>query len=176
MRTRIALSGTDQAASALVAPAADPTGWLAGGRPSPAPGRTPESPAPSRRARRRRPEADRGPGTATVGVSPSTAGATPCPAEEADPVEYRIGRWARLALTLTAAAAVLVVALALVPSTASPRMVDVTVGPGDTLWGIATAAAPEQDPRAVIAEIERLNGLTSDTVRIGDVLRVPASG
>ena len=73
-------------------------------------------------------------------------------------------------------AAVVVVALALVPSTASPRMVDVTVGPGDTLWGIAAAAAPEQDPRAVIAEIERLNGLTSDTVRIGDVLRVPASG
>jgi LysM repeat protein len=175
MRTRPTLSGTDRAASALDAPTADPTGWLAREGLRPAAGRAFESSAVSRRARRRRPEADRGPGSATVGVSPGTAGTAPCPAEDADPVGYRIGRWARLALTLTVGVAVVVVALALIPPTAAPRMVDVTVGPGDTLWGIATGAAPEQDPRAVVAEIERLNGLTSDTLRVGEVLRVPTS-
>ena len=33
----------------------------------------------------------------------------------------------------------------------------VVVSEGDTLWSIARAARPEADPRATIAEIERMN-------------------
>ncbi len=53
--------------------------------------------------------------------------------------------------------------------------VDVTVRPGDTLWSIASTAAPDRDPRTVIEDIRGLNDLPGDTVRVGEVLRVPAS-
>jgi LysM repeat protein len=33
----------------------------------------------------------------------------------------------------------------------------VVVSEGDTLWSIARAVRPEADPRATIAEIERMN-------------------
>ncbi len=157
--------------------AVDTRGWLAPGwKPAAAPVAAPgtgERVAPSRRARRRRLEGDRGPGTGTVGVSPGLAPAVACePAD--DPVGYRFGRWARLALTLTVVATAVVVAVALWPAATPQRLVDVTVGPGDTLWGIAGEVAPDRDPRAVIAEIEELNGLTSAALRVGVVLRVPA--
>jgi len=89
---------------------------------------------------------------------------------------YRMSRWARLALTLTvvAAAAVVIGLLAVGPE---PQvLVDVTVGPGDSLWSIASETAPTRDPRAVIEEIRDINGVTSDVLPIGVVLRVPAAG
>lgn len=48
----------------------------------------------------------------------------------------------------------------------------VTVGPGDSLWSIASAAAPNHDPRVEIAKIQRLNHLAGDTVAVGAQLRV----
>jgi len=87
---------------------------------------------------------------------------------------YRMGRWARLALTLAVLAAVAVVTVSLI--TAAPRaMVDVTVGPGDTLWSIATQAAPDRDPRDVIEEIKALNDVPGTVLPVGVVLRVPSS-
>jgi LysM repeat protein len=88
---------------------------------------------------------------------------------------YRMGRWARLALTLTVLAAIAVVTVALVAGSAPQPMVDVTVGPGDTLWSIATHAAPDRDPRDVIEEIKALNDVPGSVLPVGVVLRVPAS-
>jgi LysM repeat protein len=56
---------------------------------------------------------------------------------------------------------------------ASESVWRVVVRPGDTLWAIATKAAPSADPRATIGEILDLNSLTSTAVRVGQVLLVP---
>jgi LysM repeat protein len=85
-----------------------------------------------------------------------------------------MGRWARLAVTTTVLVAAALLTVSLLSGPAPRRMVDVTVGPGDTLWSIATAQAPDRDPRAVISEIEQLNGLDDDVLHLGVVLRVPA--
>ena len=87
-----------------------------------------------------------------------------------------MSRWARLTLTLTVLAAVAVVTVSLVVGSigSAPRaMVDVTVGPGDTLWSIATQAAPDRDPRDVIEEIKALNDVPGSVLPVGVVLRVP---
>ncbi|WP_420123806.1 LysM peptidoglycan-binding domain-containing protein [Nakamurella sp.] len=90
---------------------------------------------------------------------------------------YRIGRWERLALTVLVGATLVLLAIRLLGALmAGPEAsTDITVKPGDTLWSIATDAAPDRDPRAVIDEIRRLNQVTGDLVRAGEVLRVPAS-
>ncbi|HJV99213.1 MAG TPA: LysM peptidoglycan-binding domain-containing protein [Arthrobacter sp.] len=51
--------------------------------------------------------------------------------------------------------------------------VSVTVQPGESLWGIAAAVAPERDPRDVIADIVQLNNLSAGTVLPGQQLFVP---
>ncbi|NKZ07708.1 LysM peptidoglycan-binding domain-containing protein [Actinomadura latina] len=51
----------------------------------------------------------------------------------------------------------------------------VVVEPGDTLWGIASAADPGADPRWTVQRILDLNGLGGDpTVRPGQEIRLPA--
>ena len=90
------------------------------------------------------------------------------------PSGYRMGRWARLAVTTTVLVAAALLTVSLLSGPAPRHMVDVIVGPGDTLWSIATANAPDRDPRAVISEIEQLNGLEGDVLHVGVVLRVPA--
>ena len=52
----------------------------------------------------------------------------------------------------------------------------VTVEAGDTLWSVAARVAPHDDPRAVVAEIQDLNGLASAVVRPGEQLVVPTAG
>ena len=49
----------------------------------------------------------------------------------------------------------------------------VTVQAGDTLWSIATRIAPDRDPRAEIAALQRRNHLASVDLTPGQVLRVP---
>ncbi|MGR0162060.1 LysM peptidoglycan-binding domain-containing protein [Paenarthrobacter nitroguajacolicus] len=56
-----------------------------------------------------------------------------------------------------------------------PVAVTVTVQPGQSLWGIAGAAAPERDPRDVIAEIIQLNDLRGGRILPGQQLFVPAN-
>ncbi|WP_416417374.1 LysM peptidoglycan-binding domain-containing protein [Paenarthrobacter aromaticivorans] len=56
-----------------------------------------------------------------------------------------------------------------------PVAVTVTVQPGQSLWGIAGAAAPERDPRNVIAEIIQLNDLRGGRIQPGQQLFVPAN-
>jgi LysM domain len=48
----------------------------------------------------------------------------------------------------------------------------VQVEPGDTLWSIATRAAPGEDPRDLIDEIEQLNSLDG-SLRVGSSVAVP---
>ena len=56
-----------------------------------------------------------------------------------------------------------------------PVTITVTVQPGQSLWGIAGAAAPERDPRDVIAEIIQLNDLRGGRIQPGQQLFVPAN-
>ena len=52
--------------------------------------------------------------------------------------------------------------------------VEYVVKPGDTLWAIAAkVAAPEEDLRRVVREIQRASGLDSATIFPGQVLEVP---
>ncbi|HEY2597341.1 MAG TPA: LysM peptidoglycan-binding domain-containing protein [Candidatus Dormibacteraeota bacterium] len=54
-----------------------------------------------------------------------------------------------------------------------PIVTTVVVQPGDTLWAIAAAQYPGDDVRARIDDIERLNGLHSPRIDVGEVLRLP---
>ena len=47
------------------------------------------------------------------------------------------------------------------------------VHPGDSLWSIAHAVAPDADPRVVIDEIQRANGLSGGSIVPGERLAVP---
>ena len=49
----------------------------------------------------------------------------------------------------------------------------VTVDRGDSLWGIAESIAPDADPRVIIDEIIRLNGLDGAIVEPGQRLALP---
>lgn len=52
----------------------------------------------------------------------------------------------------------------------------VAVGPGDTLWDIASEIAAPGETREVVDEIQRLNALDSAMVMAGQRLRVPVAG
>ena len=59
--------------------------------------------------------------------------------------------------------------------TRSPRPLvgdTVTVRVGDSLWTIATRAAPQRDPRAEVALLQRLNHLEGSALDPGQVLRI----
>jgi LysM domain len=56
----------------------------------------------------------------------------------------------------------------------APASHSVVVQPGDTLWGIATQAAPHVDPRATIQQIIVLNHLPSTGLQVGETLAVPS--
>ncbi len=47
------------------------------------------------------------------------------------------------------------------------------VQPGQTLWGIAKAVAPQDDPRATIEAIRRLNALPDAGIEAGQRIALP---
>ncbi|MBX3104533.1 MAG: LysM peptidoglycan-binding domain-containing protein [Microbacteriaceae bacterium] len=49
----------------------------------------------------------------------------------------------------------------------------VTVQPGETLWQLAESIAPSADPRDVIADLVRLNGIEGSTIHPGQELAIP---
>nr|WP_244857865.1 LysM peptidoglycan-binding domain-containing protein [Agromyces archimandritae] len=63
-------------------------------------------------------------------------------------------------------------AIAEVPGGA-PEVRYVTVEPGASLWAIAETAAPDADPRVVVDEIVRLNGLDDVVLQAGQLLALP---
>jgi nucleoid-associated protein YgaU len=81
-----------------------------------------------------------------------------------------IGRWSLILV----AAATLAFGLSKVALGDTPPVVStVVVQPGDTLWGIAATRYPGDDVRVRIDEIERLNGLHSPKIDVGEVLQLP---
>jgi nucleoid-associated protein YgaU len=57
---------------------------------------------------------------------------------------------------------------------AAPVAVTWVVQPGETLWQVAEAVAPDADPRETVARIVELNDLPDASVRVGQSLLVPA--
>lgn len=87
--------------------------------------------------------------------------------------EYAFGSALSLAI-ITAIVLALIDLPALVGMPANVHMEHVTVQAGQTLSSIAVRMDPNADPRVIIDEIQRFNGL-GDSVQIypGEVLRVP---
>ncbi|MDO5634650.1 MAG: LysM domain-containing protein [Micrococcus sp.] len=57
-----------------------------------------------------------------------------------------------------------------------PQLTVITVSPGDSLWSIAAAIAPEADRYATVESIARLNNLQGGvTLQPGDELFIPAA-
>jgi nucleoid-associated protein YgaU len=81
-----------------------------------------------------------------------------------------LGRWALVTL---AVASVSVGLSRVVLGDTPPVMARVVVQAGDTLWSIAAARYPEDDVRVRVDEIERLNGLHSPRIEVGETLRLP---
>ena len=50
----------------------------------------------------------------------------------------------------------------------------INVRPGDTLWSIASAQYPNEDPRNAIDQISALNHLDGQTIEPGEQLQLPA--
>jgi hypothetical protein len=50
----------------------------------------------------------------------------------------------------------------------------VSIAPGETLWQLAAEVAPQADPREVVADILKLNNLSSGDVQPGQELALPA--
>jgi nucleoid-associated protein YgaU len=81
-----------------------------------------------------------------------------------------LGRWS---LVLLAFALISLGLSKVVLGETPPVLSTVVVQPGDTLWSIAAAAYPGDDVRVRIDEIERLNGLHSPQIDVGEVLQLP---
>ncbi|MEY4901252.1 MAG: hypothetical protein RI895_1674 [Actinomycetota bacterium] len=56
-----------------------------------------------------------------------------------------------------------------------PTTAVIKVEAGQSLWDVAVAIAPNEDPRATIWTIKALNGLETSEVQAGQALVVPAS-
>lgn len=96
--------------------------------------------------------------------------------------QVRLTRRGRVVVFLLALAVVALVAVWLAAGSAAtrvdggaPQVQVVTVGPGDTLWDIASAAAGTSgdDVRDMMQTIQQLNTLDGSVVYVGQELRVP---
>ena len=59
------------------------------------------------------------------------------------------------------------------PTGSSVTLEHVTVTPGESLWQVAQAVAPHDDPRDVVDAIIDMNGLQSSVVTPGETLAIP---
>ncbi|MBG6217486.1 hypothetical protein IWX75_001941 [Arthrobacter sp. CAN_A6] len=67
-------------------------------------------------------------------------------------------------------------AKATVNEPAPTETINISVGQGETLWGLAGEFAPDRDPREFVAELVELNDLGSSVVQAGQSLAVPVGG
>lgn len=56
-----------------------------------------------------------------------------------------------------------------------PTLTRTTVQSGETLWAVARRIAPERDPREVIAQLRRLNGMHTGGLQAGQQLLLPVA-
>ena len=54
-----------------------------------------------------------------------------------------------------------------------PGLQQTIVQPGDTLWSVAQRIAPDNDPREVVAQIRRINDLSTSGLQVGQQLLLP---
>ena len=115
----------------------------------------------------------------TLSLSPAFV---PIAAPQRTGSTVRLTRRGRLVVFLTSLMLVLAAAFVLASGAVGtseagtpPPTEIVQVGPGDTLWGIASEIADDGDVRSVMTEIERLNALESVAVQSGQKLRVPVN-
>lgn len=96
----------------------------------------------------------------------------------------RLTRRGRLALVLMLAALLLTAfslgsqatqASDVAAQGAVSQLEQTTVQPGESLWSVAQRIAPANDPREVVAQIRRLNGLTSSELQVGQHLLLPVA-
>ena len=89
----------------------------------------------------------------------------------------------RMVFGTLAALPVIAVALLVGPNvlgaqaTSTPASGDftyVSVAPGQSLWQLAAEVAPQADPREVVADILKLNNLSSADLQPGQELAIPA--
>jgi Tfp pilus assembly protein FimV len=118
--------------------------------------------------------------TLTLSPAPArTAPARTAPQATA-PGGLRLTRRGRLVVFLTFLAAALALLVFAVSDAATGSgevgrpvpVTMVTVETGDTLWSIATRAAPGEDPRALIDRIQQLNTLEGP-LQVGSTIAVP---
>jgi len=76
-------------------------------------------------------------------------------------------------LSLLAAGAAQAMNHSVSPRAARQNLVQVLVGPGQSLWSVAESADPDEDTRAVIQQIVDLNALSGTAVFAGQQLWVP---
>jgi hypothetical protein len=82
---------------------------------------------------------------------------------------------ALLALLPIVAAFLLIGTRSAQAETAMPATAIIKIEAGQTLWDVAVAIAPNEDPRATIWTIKALNGLVTSEVQAGQALVVPAN-
>ena len=94
----------------------------------------------------------------------------------------RLTRKGRLAITSLAGLVLLAGLFTLATSGAeasntssSASVIEVVVSPGDTLWSIAKAVKPNQDPRETIYDIKAMNLISGSQVFPGQIIKVPAN-
>jgi hypothetical protein len=62
-------------------------------------------------------------------------------------------------------------------ATLTPRtnyaLIEHTVVPGDTVWGLGQSIARDGDPRASVSRIQKLNTFDSGGLQVGDVVLLP---
>lgn len=92
----------------------------------------------------------------------------------------RVPRWRRAVRNVVIGAAVLGLLLLMFTSRvlgATPPAPArfVVVRPGQTVWSIAEARFPDQDPRQTVDEIDRVNHVQGGVVYPGERLRLPAA-
>jgi hypothetical protein len=97
-------------------------------------------------------------------------------------VRLRLTRRGRVVLTLLATTPLVILALltalngGMATATSAPSGVEfsyITVEAGQSLWQLAETVAPQADPRDVIADLVRFNGLQDSTIHPGERLAIP---
>lgn len=65
---------------------------------------------------------------------------------------------------------------AVLMSKSVPALIEHVVVPGETVWSMAIALAGDSDPRAYVLRIQKLNGLDSGALHVGDMVLLPNGG